>query len=252
MFKRIKKKLRPFYYRYFEYFHFVRAFEWKRITKWLSPANGDVILDIGCGHGYFVRRLWRPALRIFGIDLNQSGIEIAQRYNCPNGCGFAFADAMYLPFRDKIFDKIMSVCAFEHFFNDEKAIKEANRILKKEGKFVLSVDSFSYQGISSSYKERCKEKHYVYRFYTDGLLKNKLKRLGFNIINEKYLISSPITSLGYKLGTFFRWRGIDFIDPLLFLFIYPIAYLIENILGLGFRKQGYLLVIEAVKASDLA
>jgi len=246
----VKKKIRPFYYRYFKYFHFVKAFEWNVIRKWLKPNNRDVILDIACGHGHFVRRLWKPGLKIFGVDLNKNGIGIAQRYNSPEGCGFVLANAMDLPFADSMFDKIMSVCALEHFFDDEKAIKEINRILKKEGKIVLSVDSFSYQGISSSYKEKCKGKHFVHRFYTNQLLKNKLKRFGFKIINEKYLISSPISSMGYKLGTFFRWWGIDFMDPFVFIFLYPISCLIENILGLRFKKQGYILVVEAIKAFD--
>lgn len=248
--KGIKKKLRPFYYRHFEFFHLVRALEWNIMSKWLKPTRGEVILDIGCGHGHFVRRAWRPGLRIFGVDLNESGIGIGQRYNCPSGCGFALADAMHLPFRNEVFGKVMSVCALEHFSDDEEAIREVNRVLKKDGEFVLSVDSLNYRGITTSYKEKCKEKHFVYRFYTNELLKNKLERLGFRDVGEKYAISSPVSSLGYKSGTFFRWRGIDFMDPVIFVLLFPFSYLIENIFGLGFDQEGYLLVAKAIKAVD--
>jgi len=157
---------------------------------------------------------------------------------------------MHLPFRNEVFDKIMSVCALEHFSDDEEALKEVNRLLKKDGKFILSVDSLNYRGITTSYKERCKEKHFVYRFYTDGLLKNKLERSGFVDIQGKYAISSPISSLGYKAGTFFRWRGIDFMDPVIFMFLFPLSYLVENVFGLGFDQEGYLLVAKATKAVD--
>lgn len=195
-----------------------------------------------------MRRLWKPGLKILGVDLNENGIGIAQGYNSPEGCGFVLANAMNLPFADSMFDKIMSICALEHFFDDEKAIKEINRILKKGGKIVLSVDSFSYRGVRRSYKEACWEKHFVCRFYRKESLEDKLKRFGFKIVNEEYVISSPISSIGYKLGTFFRWRGIDFMDPFVFIFLFPISYLIENILGLRFKKQGYIFVAEAVKA----
>jgi len=250
LFRWIKKRLRPLFYRYFEYFHLVRAFEWHTISRWLKPVNRDRILDIGCGHGHFVRRLWRPGLRIFGVDLNRNGIKIAHQYNSPDGCGFALADAMDLPFGSEIFDKVMSVCSFEHFADDDRAIKEANRILKKKGRFVLSVDSFSYPGITASYKEMCRRKHAVCRFYTAEVLKNKLRRLGFKINKDRFLISSPITSLGYKLSTFFRWLGIDFMDPFIFLSLFPISCLTENLLKLRFKERGYILVMEAVKVSD--
>jgi len=249
MIRRLKGRLRPLFYRYFEYTHLVRAFEWAVIRRWLKPISGEIILDIGCGHGHFVRRLWKPGLRILGIDLNENGIGIAQRYNKPDGCGFMRADAMALPFRSERFDRVMSVCSFEHFSDDDWAIREANRVLKNQGTLVLSVDSFSYPGISASYRERCREKHAVCRFYTNGVLRGKLERAGFSILNERCVLSSPLAGLGYRLGTFFRWAGIDFMDPILFILLFPLSFLFEHILGLRLKGKGYILVMEAQKVA---
>ncbi|MGA1845127.1 MAG: class I SAM-dependent methyltransferase [bacterium] len=245
----IKRRLRPLFYRYFEYAHLVRAFEWSIIRRWLKPAPGDLILDIGCGHGHFVRRLWMPGLRILGIDLHENGIEIAHQYNKPDGCGFIRANAMSLPFASERFERVMSVCSFEHFSDDDRAIREANRVLKRHGTFVLSVDSFSYPGISASYRERCRQKHAVCQFYTNGMLRGKLERAGFSILNERCVISSPLAALGYRLGTFFRWSGIDFMDPLLFILLFPLSFLFEQLLGLRLKGKGYILVMEARKVA---
>lgn len=228
----------------------MKALEWNTIRKWFKPQGGEIVLDVGSGHGHFVRRSWKPGLRILGVDLNKNGMKIAKEYNSPQGCQFMVADAMHLPFDDKTFDKIMSVCALEHFLDDELALMEMNRLLKDNGKLVLSVDSLNYRGISTEYKEKCKEKHFIYRLYTKELLNDKLKSSGFKVVREKYVISSPVSSFAYKASSFFRWQGVDFMEPVIFILTFPISYLVENTLGLGFKEEGYILAAEAVKTQS--
>jgi len=246
----IKKKFRPHYYKYFPFFRPVKALEWDAINKWLKPLNGEIVLDVGSGHGHFARRIWKPGLRVLGVDLNRNGIAIAKKYNSPKGCQFLVADAMHLPFGNKIFDKVMSVCALEHFLDDDLALMEMNRVLKKHGKFVLSVDSLNYRGISTDYKKKCKAKHFTHRLYTKELLVKKLTHSGFRVVEEKYVISSPVSSFAYKASSFFRWKGVDFMEPLIFIITFPISYLVEHTLGLGFKEEGYILAAEALKMKD--
>ena len=243
----LKSKLRPIFYKYYEHFHAIRALEWHLLGAWLHPVRGERILDLACGHGHFVRRAHRSGLNIFGIDISVSGIRIAQKYNQPPGCGYAMADALKLPFCDAAFDKIFSVCALEHFSNDEMAVKEANRVLKADGRLVLSVDSLNYRGVAPPFREKCKVKHFVNQFYTKRQLEKKLVRSGFKISKIKYVVNTPVSSLAYKLGCYFRWRGIDCMDSVIFVCLLPASFILENVLRIGFKEEGYIIVAEAIK-----
>ena len=247
MFACLKPILSPFFYKYYEYFHAVRALEWDLLRKWLHPVDGERILDLACGHGHFVRRAHRSGLNIIGIDISLGGIRIAQKYNRPSGCGYALADAMDLPFCDAAFDKIISVCALEHFSNDQLAVKEANRVLKAGGRMVLSVDSLNYRSVTPRFRQKCKVKHFVRQFYTKEQLKQKLVRSGFKISKIKYIVNTPLSSWAYQLGCYFRWRGIDFMDSIIFICLLPACFILENILKAGFKEEGYIIAAEAIK-----
>lgn len=243
----MKSKLRPFFYKYYEHFHAIRTLEWYLLGRWLHPARGERILDLACGHGHFVRRAHRSGLNIFGIDISVSGIRIAQQYNRPRGCGYATADAADLPFCDAAFDKIISVCALEHFSDDTKAVNEANRVLKADGRLVLSVDSLNYRGVTRRFRRKCKVKHFVNQFYTKEQLRQKLERAGFKISKIKYIVNTPLSSMAYKLGCYFRWRGIDFMDSIIAICLLPACFILEHILKAGFKEEGYIIVAEAIK-----
>lgn len=109
----------------------------------------------------------------------------------------------------------------------------------------------NYRGISASYRDTCRSKHFVYRFYDRDSLEAKLREFGFTLMRGKYVISSPVSSLAYKASTFFRWRHTDFVEPLVYTILYPVAHVIENIFGLSFKNEGYIFVAEVVKHRDV-
>jgi ubiquinone/menaquinone biosynthesis C-methylase UbiE len=243
----LKSSLRPYFYKYYEYFHAIRALEWHSLGKWLHPAKGERILDLACGHGHFVRRAHRSGVKIFGIDTSRSGIRIAQQYNRPRGCGYAMADALDLPFCDAVFDKIISVCALEHFADDTTAVKEASRVLKVDGRLILSVDSLNHHGVTPRFRQRCKVEHFVNQFYTKEQLQQTLERAGFEILKIKYIVNTALSSLTYRIGCYFRWRGIDFMDFIIAICLLPACFILENILNAGSKEEGYIIVVEALK-----
>ena len=244
----LKDRLRPWFYRYYECLHPVRAIEWRALSNKLKLVSGQRVLDIGTGHGHFIARSWRPGVRMVGIDLSVSGIDCARRFNRPPGCAYVRGDAMHLPFEDAAFDVLMSVCAWEHFADDMMAFSEAARVIKPGGRFVLSVDSLTYRGISSSYRECCRRRHGVAHFYRPATLKRRLTDAGFEIRSMHFVGRTPVFSFAYKASSFFRWRGIDAMDPALFLLTFPAAVVFEEWLGLGPKEEGYILVAETLKA----
>lgn len=247
----VKKKLRPTFHRYFLSFHAVKALEWRALNGWIKSGNTGMLLDVGSGNGQHIRKLQNSVDYIVGIDRNDKGISSAHLYNHPRRSDYIVGDALALPFRDKKFDLALSICALEHFADDTAAIREINRVLKENGRFILTVDTLNYRGISAAYRDACCSKHFVYRFYTRESLLTKLVALGFTFVRGRYIISSPASSLAYKASTFFRWRRIDFVEPLLYLILFPVAHLIENVFSLCFTNEGYIFVAEVVKHRDV-
>jgi len=247
----VKRKLRPTYHRYFLNFHAVKALEWRALKGWINSGNSGMLLDIGSGNGHHIRKLQNSFEYIVGIDRNYKAVSSAYSYNRPSHADYMIGDALALPFKGEKFDLALSICALEHFADDTAALREINRVLKKNGKFILTVDTLNYRGISASYRDACRSKHFVYRFYTRESLLTKLGELGFTFVRGKYIISSPASSLAYRASTFFRWRRIDFVEPLLYLMLFPVTHLIDNIFGLSFKDEGYIFVAEVVKQRDV-
>src|SRR5262245_42376765 len=57
------------------------AHEWilPMVTQWLDAENARHVFDLGCGNGAFTNIIARPNRELVGIDVSQSGIDIARR-----------------------------------------------------------------------------------------------------------------------------------------------------------------------------
>lgn len=93
-----------------------------------------VILDQGCGTGeyseIFTSRVYT------GIDNNKMDIEFAKKHYTGN---FIYGNATKMYFPDNYFDCVFAV-GLHHHLNDnlaKKAITEAVRVLKKDGKYII-------------------------------------------------------------------------------------------------------------------
>jgi len=119
----------------------------RKIIEELDPKNGDKILDLGCGDGFYLFLLSNLGLnlRLTGSDFDQVGLDTAKR-NLKNGkINLIRGDLMKrLPFDSNKFDKIVLSEVAEHLPNDLKGLKEVYRILKPEGTLCLSVPNTNY------------------------------------------------------------------------------------------------------------
>lgn len=83
------------------------------------------VLDVGCGRdprGDVNIDIYRPA------EMNPHTEKPPIRY-VPN---FILADAHYLPFRAKVFDRVLCYEVLEHLRNPWKALKEMVRVCREE------------------------------------------------------------------------------------------------------------------------
>jgi len=98
------------------------------------------ILDVGCGHGNFMKSVYQKTEFTYGIDPDKRVLDRNQIIK-NKVCG----DAYSLPFPDDFFDLVVSAFVIEHLENPTKAFKEFYRVLKPNGKVVfLTPNTWNY------------------------------------------------------------------------------------------------------------
>lgn len=100
--------------------------------------NGENVLDLGCGYGYYSDFFARAGANPKGIDGTEKMIEIArERY--PD-LDFSVADIEKpLPFENESFDIVFSNQVLMDIENVDFVFSECNRVLKNSGIFWFSI-----------------------------------------------------------------------------------------------------------------
>ena len=145
-----------------------------------------------------------------------------------------------LPFKAGIFDKVVCNCSLEHFKNDIDVLREINRVVKPEGLIALTVDSFTYHGISNEDRELHRKKHGVVNYYDLQKIKKKMEQAGFIVDRNKYYMHSPISS--FLVRHIIIRHNIPFaLMVLLSWLVLPICIISDRITGS--KDEGYFLAI---------
>jgi len=105
--------------------------------KELKFNKNEKILDLGCGNGRLFE-LFNNKVKYTGIDISENLVEKAKtKY----GNHFKVGDILSLPFSNEYFDSVWSIAVFHHVPSKElriKALKEINRVLKKNGELIIT------------------------------------------------------------------------------------------------------------------
>jgi len=168
------------------------------LNRWLQPAPGEIILDVGYGMGNQIEVLSKQDCTCYGFDVNKEHVGIAQRKGIPNA-HFCISQAEYLLFEDNTFDKLTSYCVLEHMHDAELAVAEMHRVLKPGGMAVLSVDSFSLSGTTKQIKDIQAEMFFVNRYFDLSNLQQIFSRQGLKIQAYQFYVHSKLSALFYNI-----------------------------------------------------
>lgn len=118
----------------------------KNIIEGLDLKEGDRVLDVGCGDGYYLHLLSNLGLklRLDGVDFDESGLNRARK-NLGSKIPLKTGDLMKkLPYESGIFDKVIMSEVCEHLPDDVKGLREVRRVMKNGAILCLTVPCTDY------------------------------------------------------------------------------------------------------------
>ncbi len=163
--------------------------------------QNDTVLDFGCGGGFVLNSL--NCKKKLGIEINPLAQKQAKSFGIEI---FESFEAL----KEESIDIIISNSALEHIINPIETLLDANRVLKKKGKLMISVP---HEDLSYAYVKGDINQHlYTWSPMSIG---NLIQNAGFEIeeVRTIKMIQPPFASLifkifgiiGYKIsGKFYR------------------------------------------------
>lgn len=159
--------------------------------------KSENILDMGCGEGTrlatLIKEVNAPGKKTEGIDASKIAISLASK-KYPD-LNFVEGNLENLPYQDGKFDLLYSAYVFEHLTNPEKVLKEAIRVLKNKGFFMIIAPNFGAPNRRSPNSTQNKLKKLFLGFIGDFKLfkDNHLKWKKVVPKSNKYTIDSDTT-----------------------------------------------------------
>ena len=101
------------------------------LLRYLSPNKGERILDMGCGRGFYVRKVEEYTEGVIGVDISESSLRDAVTPKVRYG------DVTNLDFEADSFDKVYSLHTIEHIPDLKQFFSEMARVLRPKGRAVI-------------------------------------------------------------------------------------------------------------------
>lgn len=189
------------------------------VQKHIDAYRPKRILELGCGRGfnsvYLAKR--NPSLSFTGIDLTP--VHISEAYKNARRCSnlnLMRGTFLELPFADGWFDLVFEVEAVCHAADLERMFREAHRVLKPGGHFII-FDGARLAGFSRLTGEmqtagRLVERGMAIAANSDAReVAQMIERVGFQVVADTNLSAAVMPTLK-RLQ---RWAELYFAVPAL-------------------------------------
>jgi len=189
-----------------QWFHF-RQRPFKDLDSILNKAaawKSGKILDIGCGSCRNLLPFAKAGFHCSGIDFSKEMLKFAKQFADENKFKVELkqARAEKLPFKDNSFDYALSIATLHHLNKEEQiqALQEMFRVLKKDGKAIITVWNklqwrfiFKKKELLIPWNVQGKTYKRYYYMFNFKELKNLLKKTGFKILKTPGMFGRNIS-----------------------------------------------------------
>ena len=154
-------------------------------------VRGKAVLDAGSGEGYGAYSLAESAARVVGIDIAQEAIDNARTTYQRQNLEYRVGSIDALPFEDGSFDVVVSFEVIEHLEERVQAafLREARRVLKKEGILVISTPNKAVYSDPTHHHNRFhKKEFYIDEF--ESFLRQTFPRI--SLFGQSWFVSSVL------------------------------------------------------------
>ena len=144
-------------------------------------------LDIACGTGLSTKALLEIATNVYGTDISEEMLKLASQ---SDKIHYSIASAEQQPFADNKFD-LITVSSGVHWFDIDKFLLEANRLLKSMSWLVLYENYFISEMVGNENFINWFPNVYLKKFPTPARnnayswTKENLASKNFNFVNEE-------------------------------------------------------------------
>jgi len=111
------------------------AREHKILAELNKLKKTESFLDVGCAQGFYLSLALEKTKKCFGIDVPPHFITQAKK----TGATCVVGSAEKMPYKNNSFDVVLCTEVLEHVPNWKKAVKEIKRVLKKNGRAIITV-----------------------------------------------------------------------------------------------------------------
>ena len=181
--KNMEELSKKFYENNYELFSDTRFCLWDVVKNFSGNFKYDSkILDAGCGNGKNIK-YFNDKCEIVGIDNCNNLVKLC----IEKGYNVLYSDIRNTIFDDNYFDYIISIAVIHHIDSEEgrlKAINELIRILKKNGKLLITLWAFESDQYSSKKKfnsgdniVKFKDDYRYYYIYDENMINTFCKKL---------------------------------------------------------------------------
>lgn len=140
---KIKARIRKLYdsskYCYPELYREEQIAKYRRIIDSVKHLRFNLVLDAGCGPGFYIETASRIANLYICLDICRGMVDLA-RDSCRNvgNVEFVVADVDYPPFKDAVFDMVIAVTLLQNQPNPRLTLHRLTRLVKSCGIIAIT------------------------------------------------------------------------------------------------------------------
>lgn len=162
-----------------------------RYNKAIKAITWNSILDLWCWYWFGTKQMATacPEKQFIAIDIDPDVIAFAKQNNQLPNIDYRVMSATDLAFDNETFDTITSIENIEHIPEDQTYVAEAYRVLKNNGRFIISTpnDNRLWHRLKRLFWKKIVYNIFHIREYNLDQLRHTLHRHQFTVCYNKWL-----------------------------------------------------------------